>query len=145
MKILHILKSVNPAEGGVIEAVTRTTEVLSSYGWERELVSLDRPADPWVKDCPLMIHPMGPRSLLSAWLRRKIPWLRYGLTPHLIPWLRNNIDRFDLIVVNGLWNFSVMAARIVLVRKKSRYVVFTHGMLDPWFRKTYPLKSRIKQ
>ncbi len=34
MKILHILKSINPAEGGVVEAVTRMCGFLTAIGWK---------------------------------------------------------------------------------------------------------------
>jgi glycosyltransferase involved in cell wall biosynthesis len=145
MKILHILKSINPAEGGVVEAVTRMCGILTAQGWKYELVTLDKPDESWVKNSALCVHAMGVRSPVYAWLSRKIPWMRYGPTPHLVPWLRDNVDRFDCIIINGLWNFSVLAARITLVGGKNRYIVFTHGMLDPWFREAFPLKIHAKQ
>jgi glycosyltransferase involved in cell wall biosynthesis len=144
MKILHILKSMNPAEGGVVEFVTRTSAVLGTFGWTHEFLTLDRPDDSWVKSSPATVHAMGVHGRVSMWLQRRIPLLRYGLTPHLVPWLRDNVDRFDVVVVNGLWNFTALAARIVLPGRRP-YIVFTHGMIDPWFRATYPLKTYIKQ
>lgn len=138
------MKSVNPAEGGVVEAITRTSAVLESFGWQHEIVTLDAADDSWVQSSPLLVHATGVRSRLSRWIQQRIPWLRYGLTPHLIPWLRDNVSRFDVVVVNGLWNFTAIAARIVLPGRQP-YVVFTHGMIDPWFRKAYPVKTFVKQ
>ncbi|MEB0151131.1 glycosyltransferase, partial [Pseudomonas sp. CCC2.2] len=31
-----------------------------------------------------------------------------------------------------------------LAKKKIPYFIFTHGMLDPWFKKNYPLKHLKK-
>ena len=145
MKILHILKSVNPAEGGVVEVASKLSAVLAKSGWEHEFVTLDRPSDPWVKSCPIKVHATNIDTPAYAWLQPRIPWLRYGFNPHLAPWLAKNADRFDAIVVNGLWNFTAMAARLVLPKQKVPYIVFTHGMIDPWFRQAYPIKNLAKQ
>jgi len=44
-----------------------------------------------------------------------------------------------------LWNYATVAARWGLVGSETPYVVFTHGMLDPWFKESYPLKAAAKQ
>jgi glycosyltransferase involved in cell wall biosynthesis len=46
--------------------------------------------------------------------------------------------------VNGIWQFHSFAVWNALRHSKTPYVVFTHGMLDPWFNKTYPLKHLKK-
>jgi glycosyltransferase involved in cell wall biosynthesis len=38
-----------------------------------------------------------------------------------------------------------MAAKRALSGSDVPYAVFTHGMLDPWFRQTYPFKTMLKQ
>jgi glycosyltransferase involved in cell wall biosynthesis len=43
------------------------------------------------------------------------------------------------VVVNGLWQYCGYAAWRALAGK-TPYVVFTHGMLDPYFRYKFPLK-----
>ena len=43
------------------------------------------------------------------------------------------------MVVEGVWQYNGFAVRRAL-RGRLPYLVFTHGMLDPWFQKTYPLK-----
>ena len=128
-----------------MESVLRLSQVLGRHDVEREVVSLDRPDDPWVKDCELLVHPMGSQSRIYKWFQRAIPLMRYGPTPHLIPWLRKNLGRFDVVILNGLWNFTAMATRIALLGRKKSYIVYPHGMLDPWFRKAYPIKDRFKQ
>ncbi len=145
MKILHIIGSTNVEVGGPLEGIIRQAAVWAKHGHEREIVSLDHPGAPWVKASPVKIHAMGIKSPLYRRLKKAIPWLRYGYSPHLLPWLRANVDNYDAVIVNGLWNYSAMAATIALPRSKTPYFVYTHGQLDPWFRKKYPIKHAFKQ
>jgi glycosyltransferase involved in cell wall biosynthesis len=127
-RILHAIRSVNATGGGPIEGVKQMTAVNQRHGHEVELVSLDAPDDPWVKDCPIRCHAMGP-SLLG-----------YGYAPRYVPWLQANRRRFDAVIVNGLWQYSSFGAWRALAGTPTPYFVFPHGMLDPWFKRTYPLK-----
>jgi glycosyltransferase involved in cell wall biosynthesis len=68
----------------------------------------------------------------------------YGFSPRLWRWLRANTHRFDGIVMNGIWTFSGVAVRFAARRASKRYGVFTHGALDPWFNRQYPLKHLKK-
>jgi glycosyltransferase involved in cell wall biosynthesis len=54
------------------------------------------------------------------------------------------LDRYDAAIVHGLWNYAPFAASRVLPGGPLPYFVFTHGMMDPWFRQTYPLKYLAK-
>ena len=93
-----------------------------------EIASLDPPGAPYLKQCPLLVHPLGPATL------------RYSFSARLIPWLRANRSRFDAAIVNGIWQFHSFGAWRALHASSTPYVLFTHGMLDPWFKKRYPLK-----
>jgi glycosyltransferase involved in cell wall biosynthesis len=77
--------------------------------------------------------------------RKLMPWLRYGYSPRLVPWLRAHARDYDAIIVNGLWNYTAFGASRGLRGAGVPYFVFTHGMLDPWFKKTYPIKNIAKQ
>jgi glycosyltransferase involved in cell wall biosynthesis len=63
----------------------------------------------------------------------------------LVPWLKQNADKYDIIVINGLWNYLSLGAWRGLRKSKVPYFVYTHGMLDPWFKQKYPLKHAAKQ
>jgi glycosyltransferase involved in cell wall biosynthesis len=54
-----------------------------------------------------------------------------------------NRHRFDGVVVNGLWQYCGFAAWRAF-SGNTPYVVFTHGMLDPYFKRTFPLKHLKK-
>jgi glycosyltransferase involved in cell wall biosynthesis len=57
--------------------------------------------------------------------------------------LKENLPRFDGVVVNGLWQYHG-AASWRACSGRLPYVVYAHGMLDPWFKRHYPLKHLKK-
>jgi glycosyltransferase involved in cell wall biosynthesis len=126
MRILHIIATLNPEAGGPTESV----RVLLSYGpigYTGEVVTLDDPDAPFLKDIAFPVHALGPFRTT------------YGFNTKLLPWLMANRERFDGVVVNGLWQYCGFAAWRALAGN-TPYVVFTHGMLDPYFKHAFPLK-----
>jgi glycosyltransferase involved in cell wall biosynthesis len=132
MRILHIISSVNPLGGGPIEGILQLAAADNRLRQDVEVLSLDDPSDSFVKDFPLDVHAVG-RGHLS-----------YHYNPQFVPWLRANLQRFDVAIVNGLWQYHSFGAWRALHGSPLPYVVYTHGMLDPWFKKTYPLKHLKK-
>jgi len=101
-------------------------------GGEVEVVCLDAPDAPWLEDFPLPVYPLGPC------------YTSYAYCPQLIPWLREHARDYAYVVVNGIWQYHSLATRRVLHKEGIPYFVFTHGMLDPWFKHQYPLKHLKK-
>lgn len=132
MKILRSIHSVNPALGGPIESVKQSSAVLARRGHEVEIISLDAPTDPWVRDCPLPVHALGPGRG------------HYGYAPHFSHWLSERHAQYDAVIVQGLWQYSSFGVWRALRGTPTPYFVFPHGMLDPWFKRTYPLKHLKK-
>ncbi len=129
MKILRCIRSLNPAHGGPLESVTQSTRVLQQRGHEVEIVSLDAPgAHPF----PALVHALGP-------VRGS-----YGYCAGYVPWLQENRARFDAVVVHGIWQYPSFGVWRALHGTTTPYFVFPHGMLDPWFNRTYPLKHLKK-
>eukprot|EP01035_Chromulina_nebulosa_P019691 gene19691-25611_t len=145
LRILHIIGGTNRADGGPIEGLIRqeaaTREFLGSP--VREIASLDSPDAPWLKDFPIKVNALGLRADDLPYLPKILR--KYGYSPAMQPWLESNIDRFEVAIVHGLWNFSSYAASRVLPTGNIPYYVFTHGMLDPWFTLGRPHKQIIKQ
>ena len=50
-----------------------------------------------------------------------------------------NAHRYDAVIVNGIWRYHAFGAWRAL-RGTHALLLFTHGMLDPWFKRSYPLK-----
>eukprot|EP01037_Dinobryon_pediforme_P005648 gene5648-5709_t len=142
MRLLQIIASVDPAHGGPVEGLFQQARLCADHGVEIHVASLDPPESPHVQAFPAKVFALG--QAVDG-LRRRTPLARYGYQPKAMAWLQAHIADYDAVVVNGLWNYSTMAARRALVGRGVPYAVFTHGMLDPWFRKTYPLKNLAKQ
>jgi glycosyltransferase involved in cell wall biosynthesis len=51
---------------------------------------------------------------------------------------------YDRVIVNGLWQHISFAAWRRYARTSTPYYVFPHGMLDPWFKTSFPLKHLKK-
>jgi glycosyltransferase involved in cell wall biosynthesis len=132
MKLLHLMSTVDPRAGGPIEGVRQRGLRLLEMGHEVEVASLDGPHERHLKAFPLPVHALGPGRGT------------YRYTASLRPWLRAHADRYDAVIVNGLWQYHGFAAWQVMRELRRPYFVFTHGMLDPWFRRAYPLKHLKK-
>jgi glycosyltransferase involved in cell wall biosynthesis len=132
LRILHAIRSVNPAGGGPMEGILQISAVNRRHGHEIEVVSLDPPAAPWIRSCPIKCHALGP------------PILGYGYSPKFVPWLKLHRRDYDVVVVNGIWQYNAFGVWRALRGTATPYVVFTHGMLDPWFKRRYPLKHLKK-
>jgi len=144
MKVLHVISSVDPRGGGVIEGVLSSSQVWIQHSHECHILSLDPPDAPWVRQSPVRPFPVGLGGRFYAFLRRSLPWLRYGYTPHLKSWLKSYASNYDAVIINGLWNYASYGSWRVLHKSKVPYFVYTHGMLDPWFNKAYPTKTFFK-
>jgi glycosyltransferase involved in cell wall biosynthesis len=136
VRILHIIRSVDPADGGPVEGMLR--QCLAMAGCRCEVATLDPPDAPFLKGFPLPVHALGVRAKAGR-------IARFGYTPRLVPWLKEHRNDYDIAVVNGIWNYASAGSARVLPGLGLPYVVYPHGMMDPWFRKAYPLKHWLKQ
>ena len=127
-RILHVISSLRPEDGGPPESVRQMARNYLLLGDEVEVATLDRPGAPFLSGLQFPVHALGPGST------------RYGLSRRLLHWLSGNIRRFDLVVINGVWLFHAVAVWREAMAARVPYVVFTHGALDVFFRYRYPAK-----
>lgn len=132
MRILRSTHSVNPAIGGPIESIKQSSAVLAEWGHTVEIISLDAPNDPWVQECPVQVHALGPGRG------------SYGYSSGFTPWIVERRANYDAVIVHGVWQYSSFGVWRALHGTSTPYFVFPHGMLDPWFKRTYPLKHLKK-
>jgi len=132
MKILRSIHTVNPALGGPIESVRQSSAVLARRGHAVEIISLDAPTDPWVRDVIVPVHALGPGRG------------SYGYAPRFSDWIRERRAEYDAVIVHGVWQYNSFGVWRALRGAATPYFVFPHGMLDPWFKHTYPLKHLKK-
>jgi glycosyltransferase involved in cell wall biosynthesis len=97
-----------------------------------EIVTLDAPDAPWLATSPVKAHALGPARG------------SYGYASNFANWVRTHRDQFDALLVHGIWQYSSFGVWRGTRDSATPYFVFPHGMLDPWFRKKYPLKHLKK-
>jgi glycosyltransferase involved in cell wall biosynthesis len=132
MKILQVVGTMDPRAGGVTEAVRQMSEAAIKLGCDVEAATLDLPGADFAKTSRFPIHALGPFSTAFAYSRRMLPWLlEHGRS-------------YDVLVVNGLWQYHSFAVRQAARKLGVPYVVFPHGMLDPYFKHAHPLKHMKK-
>ena len=133
MKLLHVIAGTDPESGGPIESILRISEILIQDGYQVEVVSLEEEHEIATRKFPFPITGVGQGTR------------RYHFNPRLTSWLKENVGRFDSVVLHGLWNFSSFGSWRALAKSSTPYFIFPHGMMDPWFREAYPLKHIAKQ
>ena len=131
MRILHIIDTLDPASGGPAESIRRILASYPAMGHSGEVVTLDEPDAAFLRELNFTVHALGPRGST------------YGANPRLIPWLKENRARFDGAVSHGLWTFNGYATWKAFAGKLP-YCIFPHGMLDPYFKRAFPMKHAKK-
>lgn len=129
MRILHAIDSCDPIAGGVAEAVNRLSQALCDLGASSGILCGNDPQAPFLRNAPGEVHAFGPRRLGS-----------YGYVPAMLSWLRKHENEIDALVVHGLWQYPGVAVHKALRGTTTPHYVYPHGMLDPWFKQTYPGK-----
>jgi glycosyltransferase involved in cell wall biosynthesis len=133
---------MDPKTGGISHAIQTLIKGVSKMGVENEVACLDGNEDP-VSNKSFPIHILGP----GKW--------GVSYSSKMLPWLVDNLYRFDSVVIHGLWqyhSFAIFRALRILERlqkagrhegkKRPRIFVMPHGMLDPYFQRAK--ERRIK-
>ncbi len=131
MKVLEVISSLNPRTGGTAESLKQLEKILSSKH-TIEILCLDKPKSPWLRDFKSKIYALGPAIT------------RYAFSKRLLGWLRKNAVSYDCIIVNGIWQYVGFAVWLILKNSETPYFIYAHGMLDPWFKKNYLIKHLKK-
>ena len=111
MKILRCIHSLNPVIGGPLESVKQLSRVLARRGHEVEVVSLDAPTDPWLREFPATVHALGPGHG------------SYGYSARLVPWLKERHAQYDAVVVHGIWQYNSFGTWRALHKAVTPYFV----------------------
>lgn len=129
---------MDPKSGGPAQGIRMLNKSMLAMDVIREVVCVDAfDADYLGKD-EFEIHALGPAEN---------PWC---YSAKLVDWLKINVHRFDIVIINGLWLYHSYAAWKVLKKLKSegperkfpRVLVMPHGMLDPYFQQANSRKLK---
>lgn len=129
MRLLHVISLLDPKHGGPTDSVRMFAAAHQRAGNQVEIATLDDPHAPYISIPGCEVHAFGPTPDRT----------HYHYNPELQKWLKANHRRFDGVIVNGVWQYHVLAVRRTVAGRRP-YVVFAHGMLDPYFMRRFPLK-----
>ena len=131
------MHTLDPSVGGVAAAVLALSRGLARRGHKLDVVVLDEP------DVVAAVADRGPADNITVHaLGSGLTSYRYSRT--LRPWLRQHGGDYDRVIVNGIWQYLSFTAWRRYAGSSIPYYVFPHGMLDPWFKETFPLKHLKK-
>ena len=68
-----------------------------------------------------------------------------GLESTMSDDIKFNSESPSYVIAHGLWQWPTYHAYLNFKKKNIPYLLFPHGMLDPWFKKSYRLKHIKKQ
>lgn len=114
--VIHAVHSLNPAGGGVAQAVRQFAHAQEARGTATLTLCLDAPDAPWLAGWPGAVRGLGPAG-------------SFGWSPALDGALASP----GPVIAHGMWDYPALAALRRLRRGHGPYFLFPHGMLDPWF------------
>jgi len=132
MRILHVIPSIDPATGGPVEGLRQLCAIYGAGGHEVDVASMDSPEFARGIQFPAPVIALGPG------------WGTYGYAPRAASWIRANLARYDVVIIDGIWQYNAVAAYRALAGSGVPYGLFAHGMLDPYFKERHPLKHLKK-
>lgn len=125
MRVVHLVHSLQASTGGTARAVEWLADACEARGWETVVAAAHADAaSPRTR-----VFPLAGRAARSG-------------SPELRAWFDAEAGRADLVVAHGLWQFPT---NLLAASRTRASIVVPHGMLDPWFRRAYPLKHVLKQ
>jgi glycosyltransferase involved in cell wall biosynthesis len=129
MKLMSVITTLNPVHGGPVECAIQLNKNLTAKGHTYDIVTLDPPEAPWNKNLSFEPICLGRASGNPDDL----------LQPALLKFLKQNQSQYDGSIFHGIWTVPTVAMRFAWDGKHP-YVVFSHGMLDPYFIRNFPIK-----
>lgn len=133
LRILRVIASIGVDNGGPINGLVNSSRLLVEYGHDVHVASFYSEGEAVNTDFEfsndLFLKTLGPLCYSKAY---KV-------------WLLENLQRFDIVIIHGIWQWHSYITAKICKELNTPYVLFTHGMLDPYFNKIDRLKHIKKQ
>ncbi|MBI4353091.1 MAG: glycosyltransferase [Candidatus Omnitrophica bacterium] len=120
MNVIHVIRDLSRTSGGLATAVLGLAETQAVLGHGVGIVATD--------------YALGkqpePRGVEVALSCCRWPWWRWsgGLRSVLL----KEVQKADIVHLHGVWDYPILAAASICLKKKKPYVLSAHGMLDGW-------------
>lgn len=120
---------MNPVTGGPCQGIRNSIPAQEICGVENEVLCFDSPDAPFLQKDKFRIHALGPAIG------------PYAYCSGMKSWLSENLLRFDVVIIHGLWLYNSYGTFRIWKKLKKQYhrvprlFLMPHGMLDPYFQK----------
>ena len=134
MKVLNVVGSLDQRSGGPLRVVLNLSAMSAPLGLHSEILGFG----------PIRI----PDNPLASELIQSLPLstsISYGYAPALRQWCRDNLSRFNVVILHGLWMYFNWVVSRECIRARIPYIVFPHGMLDLWSIHRQGVLKRMKK
>lgn len=132
MRAVHIIQSLDPLKGGTTECLRLLTAASEDARIQSHVITLDDPKSSWLTAWKTTVVSLGPSITHYSWIKG----LRHKIGDQLQPG--------DVVIIHGLWQHHCPETRIACMQAGIPYVVYPHGMLDPWALRHNPWKRVAK-
>lgn len=136
MRILHVISSLDPRDGGTTTLLDALARAQKGAGLDISVVSnfaagFDDVVVRRLRDSGIPVELIGPNKHFLAW------------HPQIAPTLRRLVPTADVVHIHALWEeIQHRAARVAHAAGRP-YVFTPHGMLDPWSLRQSRLKKQV--
>lgn len=132
-KVLHVIPSISAAHGGPSRAIVAIEKALCLRG--ASVTTLTTDDDGPGRRLSDSERTAGAFGASRIYVRK---WTEfYKVAPGVIPWLWNNIHRFDVVHIHALFSFTSVAAGAIAWLRKVPYILRPLGTLS-----TYGVENR---
>jgi glycosyltransferase involved in cell wall biosynthesis len=136
LKVLHVIPSVSPRDGGPSRAIGVMERALREAGVEVTTLTTDHDIGPH-DSSPTMAKGVG-RIYAHKWLNA------YKVAPGLVPRLMRMVGVHDVVHIHSLFSFSSTVAAWAARHRGVPYVVRPHGTLSGYgLRMRRPRLKRV--
>lgn len=139
MRILHVVRSLDAAQGGVPAAAAHMAHALGAEGHDVTIATtvLHRSS----KEIEQLATTIGERVDIKSFVRSGLP---YDHSVQLARWCRRVMDDFELVEAHGVFDYPCWKAAELARKSKCRLLIHAHGSLDPFdLRKHHRLKTLV--
>lgn len=130
MRILHVLNSSDPENGGTFQAVRELSAHQAALGHEVTVVSTGRDGSP--------LSSQG-----EKWIVFSVQWDAWKWSTAMQKAMAGMIKATDVVHLHTVWEFPVYYGHTLSLKFGKPYILSPHGMLDRWSLAQKALKKRI--